>query len=657
VTDLTRTATGAPAAGATSIQRQLDVAQQITHIGSWEWDARSNLVVWSDELYRIYGLEPQSCSISFDSFLARVHPEDRDRTKREVRDALVRGGRFAYPERIVRPDGSVRELETVGEVLRDDAGTIVGLLGTCRDVTEERVRNEQIRLYADIVRNVQIGIGVFDVGDPGDANTMRLVAFNPAAESVARSSLAGFLGAPLPQIAPYARGGELENLVSLVARDGQVHEAVVQRSRDSRDPRRALAMKGFPLPRARVGVAVEDITQQAHARLLRASEQHILERIASGADLAEVLEALVLLVEEYAPPSIASILLVDPEGRRIRHGAAPHVPEAYIRAIDGSPIGPRAGSCGTAAYLLEPVYVIDIDTDPLWVDYRAVAKDHGLRACWSTPILALDGRALGTLALYFREPRAPAPEHRTLIERATHIAGIALQRRALEERLRALSAHVEAEREDERTGIAREIHDELGQALTALKMDLSFIARRSEADVLPRDALLEKVRGMSRMADEVIEQVRRISAELRPGVLDDLGLLAAFEWKAQDFEGRTGVPCHVRSNLMDERIDPTISTAYYRILQEALTNVARHADATRVEVRLERDDSTLCLQITDDGKGIAVESVDGGRSLGLLGIRERARRLGGHATIVGSPGEGTVVTVKVRIGGPPKRAS
>ena len=146
MTDLTRTATGAPAAGATRIQRQLDAAQEITHIGSWEWDARSNLVVWSDELYRIYGLEPQSCPISFDSFLARVHPEDRDRTKREVRDALVRGGRFAYPERIVRPDGSVRELETVGDVLRDDAGTIVGLLGTCRDVTEERVRNEHIRL-------------------------------------------------------------------------------------------------------------------------------------------------------------------------------------------------------------------------------------------------------------------------------------------------------------------------------------------------------------------------------------------------------------------------------------------------------------------------------------------------------------------------------
>jgi PAS domain S-box-containing protein len=634
----------------TRIQRQLDAAQQITHIGSWEWDPSSNVVEWSDELYRIYGLEPQSCVITFELFLSRVHPDDRERTTREVRAAMVRGGRFAYPERIVRPDGTVRELETVGEAVRDDAGAVVGLLGTCRDVTEERARAEQVRVYADIVEHVQIGIGVYSVGDPADANTMRLVAFNPAAEGVARRPLAAFLGAPLPQIAPYARGGELEKLIGLVARDGQVREAVVQRSRDPLDPRRALALKAFPLPRGRVGVAAEDITQQIHARRLRDSEQHILERIASGADLVEVLEAVVLLVEECAPPSVASIVLLDAEGQHVRHGVAPHLPEAYIQAIDGSPIGPYAGSCGTAAFLRAPVYVTDIETDPRWVDYRELALRHGLRACWSTPILSTDGRALGSLALYFQEPRAPAPEHRTLIERATHIAGIALQRVALEAQLRDLSAHVEKEREDERAGIAREIHDELGQALTALKIDLAFIARRTTADLLPRETLLEKVRGMSRMADEVIEQVRRISAELRPGVLDDLGLLAASEWLAQDFEHRTGILCQVRSNLGEGRLEPTVSTAFFRILQEALTNVARHANATHVDVRLECQDGSLSLEVKDDGDGIAVESTKGARALGLLGMRERARRLGGQATITGTPGEGTLVTVRARVG-------
>jgi signal transduction histidine kinase len=137
---------------------------------------------------------------------------------------------------------------------------------------------------------------------------------------------------------------------------------------------------------------------------------------------------------------------------------------------------------------------------------------------------------------------------------------------------------------------------------------------------------------------------------LRPGVLDDLGLLAACEWQAQEFEQRTGTPCHVRSNLENQKLDATVSTAFFRILQEALTNVMRHAEASRVDVVLERRDGTLVLQVKDDGKGIAPEVLSSGRSLGLLGIRERARRLAGVASIRGAPGAGTVVEVTVRAG-------
>src|SRR5690349_15187605 len=127
-----------------SVERQLAAAQEITHIGSWEWDVRSNRVMWSDELYRIYGLEPRSVEITFESFLARVHPQDRDNTVGEVRGALERGGPFEYRERIVRPDGSIRELETKGKVVRSERGETVALIGTCRDVTEQHVRDKTI---------------------------------------------------------------------------------------------------------------------------------------------------------------------------------------------------------------------------------------------------------------------------------------------------------------------------------------------------------------------------------------------------------------------------------------------------------------------------------------------------------------------------------
>src|SRR5262249_15340846 len=158
---------------------------------------------------------------------------------------------------------------------------------------------------------------------------------------------------------------------------------------------------------------------------------------------------------EQAPPAIASILLISADGKRVGHGAAPHLPAEYNRAIDGAAIGEREGSCGTAATLRRPVIVTDIETDPLWEKYRDLARRYGLRACGSTPILSRDARVLGTFALYYRNPSSPTQDDLDLIGRAVHVAGIAIQRHELDEQLRALTARLEAAREDERTGIAR----------------------------------------------------------------------------------------------------------------------------------------------------------------------------------------------------------
>jgi PAS domain S-box-containing protein len=633
------------------VERQLAMAQQITHIGSWGWNVRTNAVEWSDELYRIYGLEPQSIDITFESFLARVHPADRQRIIREVTAALEKGARFAYDERIVRPDGSVRQLLTVGEPDRDDEGHVIGLIGACRDVTDEREREETARLYADVVHHAQIALSVWEVGQPDDPSTVRLLAFNPAAERAALRPLHGFIGHPFRDLFPYAAGATFEHLLVAVARDGGVKEAVVHQSRNPQYPTRALAMRAFPLPGNRVGMAVDDITLETQARRLQEAEKGVLEMIVTGARLPRILETLVLAIEEHARPAIASVLLLDVAGVRVHHVAAPHLPESYCLAIDGASIGPTAGSCGTAAFRRRAVFVEDIANDPLWESYRDVALASGLRACSSTPIVATDGRVLGTFALYYREPRVPTAADRELIERATHLAGIAIERTQVEEQLRALSARVESVREEERTGIAREIHDELGQSLTALKMDLAWVCRRlSSASEVSPESLVQKLSAMSDMTDEIIGQVRRISADLRPGVLDDLGLLAAIEWQAQEFEKRTGTACVVESDMEDAHLARDLSTAVFRIFQEALTNVARHAEATRVDVRLCRKDGKARLEVTDDGIGISPESQRSPGSLGLLGIRERARRLGGTATIVSAASGGTVVSLEVPMG-------
>ncbi len=171
----------------------------------------------------------------------------------------------------------------------------------------------------------------------------------------------------------------------------------------------------------------EELVSGSHPLVeLAVGQVRILELIASGSPLRTTLDALLVFLEQDLPEMLCSILLLDDEGACLRHGSAPSLPDAYSKAIDGSRVGPRAGSCGTAAHRGEQVVVADIETDPLWTDYRELARPHGLRACWSTPILSPEEGLLGTFAMYFRSPRSPNAEHHRVIEIATHIAAIAI---------------------------------------------------------------------------------------------------------------------------------------------------------------------------------------------------------------------------------------
>jgi PAS domain S-box-containing protein len=214
--------------------------------------------------------------------------------------------------------------------------------------------------------------------------------------------------------------------------------------------------------------------------------------------------------------------------------------------------------------------------------------------------------------------------------------------RRSEEQLRGLAAHLQSVREEERTTIAGEIHDELGQALTALRMDLAWLGER-----LPEDqrALVEKTKSMAELTDMTVKTVKRISTGLRPGLLDDLGLVAAIEWQAEEFQNRTGITCSLTIDPKDIVLDEKRSTALFRIFQEALTNVARHADATRVTASLRQKKGILELSMTDNGKGITEEQISDPKSFGLTGMRERIHPLGGQVKVTGVHRKGTAVTV------------
>jgi PAS domain S-box-containing protein len=211
------------------------------------------------------------------------------------------------------------------------------------------------------------------------------------------------------------------------------------------------------------------------------------------------------------------------------------------------------------------------------------------------------------------------------------------------EQLRALTARLQSVREEERARMAREIHDELGQSLTAIKIELSALVK----DLSPGQQPTFRKESVMKLIDETIQTVRRISTELRPGVLDDLGLVAAVEWAAHEFEVRTGTRCHVCLPGADLSLDPEHATALFRILQETLTNVARHASATTVRVRLTDENEEVYLEVGDNGKGISLEQLYAANSLGILGMRERALLLGGELAISGTAGKGTTVRVRI----------
>jgi PAS domain S-box-containing protein len=257
---------------------------------------------------------------------------------------------------------------------------------------------------------------------------------------------------------------------------------------------------------------------------------------------------------------------------------------------------------------------------------RMLCKDGSVRWLSWTATLAVDEGCIYAIALDVTELR----------QREDSLHQALAQRRELLARLLSV-------REEERTQLARVVHDEMGQVLTGLKMDLAWLQNRLDPE---QDLLLAKTQVMSRLIDTTIQAVRQVSIELRPPILDDLGLVAAIEWQLQDMQKRTGLRYEL-SSPQEVTLDVDGRTTVFRIFQEILTNVSRHAHASQVEVTLKETDDYLILLVSDNGRGIGYDEIHSTKSIGLLGMSERAQLRGGDVHIRGTPGHGTTVTVRV----------
>ncbi len=284
-------------------------------------------------------------------------------------------------------------------------------------------------------------------------------------------------------------------------------------------------------------------------------------------------------------------------------------------------------------------------------EFRRQLKEQGAVRGFEHEVFRKDGSRLwiSVNARAVRDEQGAIQYYEGTVQDITARKAAEEKLKATSEQLRALSARLQSAREEEGSRIAREIHDELGSSLTSLKWDLEEIDKQLSTPLEPLAlvALREKFQTPMKLADLAISAIRKIASELRPSVLDDLGLVAAIEWQAQQFQARTGIICDCDCSLEKVELNEEQSTAAFRILQEALTNVLRHAEATRVEIKISRENGYLALSISDNGKGISDSEKSEQQSLGILGMRERAHLIGGEIDIKGFEGKGTVVDLRV----------
>ncbi len=420
---------------ATGMQHLLEQALSEVSLGVLLGDLDRKITYASAGFTRLTGysgqeLLGQSCRIL-------QGPKTDPAVAEELRAAMHEGGFFDGEILNYRKDGSTFWNALLISPVLDERGERTGFLGIQRDVSERKLAEQallrseaQYRTLADHLPDV---VARFD-------RDRRHVYVNPVVEVATGLKPEAFIGKTNEEIGMPPQLTEVWK-ATLERVFGNGGDERVEFLYDG--PRGSSFWESVVVAEHGANGGVEsalvlsrDITARKRAEARSESERVVLELLAAGAPLGAVLDRLVRSYEEIFPGMLCSVLVMDADGKRLRHGAAPSLPEAFCRAVDGAEIGPAAGSCGTAAYTRQVTLVADIATDPLWKDYRDLALGHGLQACWSVPVISPQDRVLGTFAVYYRQPQAARPEEVATLGRGAHFAGLAIERHRLIDSLR-----------------------------------------------------------------------------------------------------------------------------------------------------------------------------------------------------------------------------
>jgi signal transduction histidine kinase len=326
--------------------------------------------------------------------------------------------------------------------------------------------------------------------------------------------------------------------------------------------------------------------------------------------------------------------------------------DVFQKITGDTPLKIGVGLPGRVLASGEPEWIIDVNKDPNFPRAKQV-KDIGVKAGFAFPIL-IGPEVVGVMEFFSTKAAKPDQEILAIMGQIGTQLGRVLERKQAQdqsevsqEQLRNLYHRLQEVREEERTRTAREVHDHLSQLLTTIKLELSLLEKKL---VDHNPGTQKSTQQLLDMSDEAIRSVKRIAMDLRPPILDDLGLSEAIEWQVQEFKNRTGIHCQFLNQMNGYEMDLERSTTLFRIFQETLTNIARHSQATTVGVKLCSSEENINLEVEDNGCGITVEQTQSLRSLGLLGMRERAMVWGGNVQIKTANPRGTIVIINIRKG-------
>jgi len=596
---------------------RLEFVQRIARLGYWELDVRSNNYIWSKDIFNIFGLSESDYNPSFKNLLNIIHTDDRKMFQKAF-DALLSGAvPLDIEHRVIWKDKMIY-VHQKGAATFDEKGNIVKLVGSVQDITERKkmenaLRESQSR-FANIINSAMDAVITIDINQ-------KILLFNSSAEKMFQCRSEDAINQSLDKFIPNRFREMHKKHIENFGKTG-----ITMRSMGSINPIYGLRCNGKEFPIEASISQVETTGQKLFTVIIR----DITERKKSEEALISSEARYRLLFKKNPLP----MMVYDVE---------------TMRFVAVNFVAVKTYGYNRDEFISMTVFDITPDEDIISLKNYLSKNRNPLEHAGSWRHKKKDGTIIDVEIVSHEIEFDGRPSRIVLVNDITDKKKAEEELINSREQLRLLAAHLQNIREEERTAISREIHDELGQVLTSLKMNLVFINKKLAGNELKISIpdLRNEIYSMTLVIDESVKRIRKIITELRPEVLDHLGLVSALEWQASEFKIKSGIDCRLTNTMGDFILNKNISITIFRIFQEALTNVMRHSKATLVEVKIGRINNYLELEISDNGIGIDTKKISKSKTFGVLGMKERIVILGGDFNIESNMPTGTRVKVNI----------